>query len=248
MKNQLPVIKIWNMDWDFLIKNYLDPKMWEKTWTLFQYKEFVITLKLYSIRCLDMEINFQIKIEDKSQDREYFYCWGRNYDKYVTNNVSYSLKINDISFLKRKINSRILDIIIELENQHIRSQDLYKDTQDGEKREEEILREVAENFLDSEGVINEEIREAYIDSYVNNNSKLDIKLNQILEEARYQMFPDLYLAFAQSTKDDDFIEMVDKKLGKVKNLEEIRQKIEKYLEYIETEDFVEEVSDYLEEL
>ena len=69
-----------------------------------------------------------------------------------------------------------------------------------------------------------------------------------MEGSKYQMFPDLYLAFAQSTKDDYFIEMINRKLKKVENIEEIRQKVEKYLEYIETEDFIEEASDYLEEL
>lgn len=248
MENQLPVIKVWNMDWDFLIKNYLDPKLWEKTWTLFQYKEFVITLKLSNIYCVDMEISFRIQVEDKSQNREYYYCWGRNLDRYASNSATYSLKINNLSLLKKKINSTILDTITGLEAQYIRSQDLYKKIKDGQEKEEEILTQIAEDFLDSEGVKNEEIREAYISRYVNNNSELDTKLNQILEKARYQMFPDLYLAFAQSTKDDDFIERIDKKLKKVENLEEIKQKVEKYLEYIETEDFIEEASDYLEEL
>ena len=39
----LPIIKVFDVDYSFIIKNYLDPKMWQKEWTLFlleEYEEF----------------------------------------------------------------------------------------------------------------------------------------------------------------------------------------------------------------
>ena len=37
------IIKAYDIDYSFIIKNYLDPKLWEKEWTLSMYKELVVT-------------------------------------------------------------------------------------------------------------------------------------------------------------------------------------------------------------
>ena len=34
MKNEL-ALKVYDIDYSFIIKNYLSPELWEKTWTLF---------------------------------------------------------------------------------------------------------------------------------------------------------------------------------------------------------------------
>ena len=36
MEEKLPVLKVYEIDYSFIIKNYLNPEMWSKTWTLFQ--------------------------------------------------------------------------------------------------------------------------------------------------------------------------------------------------------------------
>ena len=60
MENKLPAIKVYDIDYSFIIKNYLNPEMWQKTWTLFQYKTFVVTLRLDSINCQKEKIFFQV--------------------------------------------------------------------------------------------------------------------------------------------------------------------------------------------
>ena len=51
MKNEL-AIKIYDIDYSFIIKNYLDREMWQKEWTLFVYgdKSFVIYLSSIDTR------------------------------------------------------------------------------------------------------------------------------------------------------------------------------------------------------
>lgn len=56
----LPAIKVWKMDYSFIIKNYLNPALWQKTWTLFEYKDFVITIKLTKIETENMRIVFRL--------------------------------------------------------------------------------------------------------------------------------------------------------------------------------------------
>lgn len=68
-----------------------------------------------------------------------------------------------------------------------------------------LLKEIAERFLDDNGVSNEDIRDAYINAYVNNNSKLDIYKSRLIETLQYQTFPDLYLVYANAAGDEKVI-------------------------------------------
>ena len=39
--DNLPIIKNFEIDYSFIIKNYLNPELWHKKWNLFIYKNFV---------------------------------------------------------------------------------------------------------------------------------------------------------------------------------------------------------------
>ena len=84
----LPAIKVWKMDYSFIIKNYLNPALWQKTWTLFEYKDFVITIKLTKIETENMRIVFRLNLRENSRP----YTWGDQED------VSYSLKGSQYPF------------------------------------------------------------------------------------------------------------------------------------------------------
>ena len=96
----LPAIKVWKMDYSFIIKNYLNPALWQKTWTLFEYKDFVITIKLTKIETENMRIVFRLNLRDNSRPN----TWGDQED------VSYSLKGSSIKFLIKNINGAIFRI------------------------------------------------------------------------------------------------------------------------------------------
>ena len=111
MKNKLPAIKVYDIDYSFIIKNYLNPEMWQKTWTLFQYKTWVITFRIDYIWCRSEKIRFMIKIKDNSPENEYKYGDCYDIDKDYSAGVDYSLKIDNIQFLKREIISKSFYII-----------------------------------------------------------------------------------------------------------------------------------------
>lgn len=48
MKNEI-ALKVYDVDYSFIIKNYLASDLWQKTWTLFVYKNVRVTLDLYKI-------------------------------------------------------------------------------------------------------------------------------------------------------------------------------------------------------
>lgn len=248
MENKLPAIKVYDIDYSFIIKNYLNPEMWQKTWTLFQYKTFVVTLQIDYINCAEEKICFKVTLKDTSTENSYNYEWGRNTDKKAYCMAYYSLKINDINFLKREINSRVFDCITLLEKYNILASEECAGLEYEYSNETELLTQIAERFLDDNGVSNEDIRDAYINAYVNNNSKLDIYKSRLIETLQYQTFPDLYLVYANATGDEKVIKKWEEILNENNNLGELKDEIKEYLEYMNTEEFEEDNASCLEEI
>lgn len=248
MKNKLPAIKVYDIDYSFIIKNYLNPEMWQKTWTLFQYKTFVVTLQIDYINCAEEKICFKVTLKDNSTENLYNYEWGKNTDKKAYCMAYYSLKINDINFLKREINSRVFDCIILLEKYNILASEECAGLEYEYSNETKLLTQIAERFLDDNRVSNEDIRDAYINAYVNNNSKLDIYKSRLIETLQYQTFPDLYLVYANATGDEKVIKKWEEILNENNNLGELKDEIKEYLEYMNTEEFEEDNASCLEEI
>ena len=246
--NKLPVLKVYDIDYSFIIKNYLNPEMWKKTWTLFQYKTFTVTMVLYSIDCRDEKISFKVKVKDSNEGIKYNYDYMKNSDKDSYNYANYSLKVNNIKLLKKEINNKILLAIESLETQAIKGEDRYINLKYSYSDEKDILRKIAEDFLDDNNVTNEDIREVYIDTYIDNNTKLEGYLIDLKNELEYTILPDLYLVFAKATEDEEIIKKIEKRISEVNDMEEINQEIEEYLKYMETEEFQEEKYDELEEI
>lgn len=248
MENKLPAIKVYDIDYSFIIKNYLNPEMWQKTWTLFQYKTFVVTLQLVSINCQDEKISFEIKIKDNSEKNKYSYEWGRNSDKSANDYAYYSLKINDLKFLKTLIESSVFDAISKLERYNIVASEDYQNLKKMYSNEQYSLRKIAEDFLDANDVSNEDIRETYIDAYVSDNTKLDEYLGRMLEKKQYLIYPDLYLVFANATNNDKTIKKWEKILEENNNISELKQEVQEYLDYMNSEDFENDMNSNLEEI
>ena len=248
MKNKLPAIKVYDIDYSFIIKNYLNPEMWQKTWTLFQYKTFVVTLQLTYINCQDEKITLRVRIKDNSNTHKYAYSWGRNSDKEAYDEVYYSLKVNDLKFLKTSVESSVFRAIEKLEEYNIIASEDYLNLQEMYSNEQDVLRRIAEEFLDANDVSNEDIRDAYIETYVSNNTKLDSYITRIEEKNQYLIFPDLYLVFANATNNDKTIKKWEQILEENNDIEELKTTIQEYIDYMESEEFEDDMSSNLEEI
>ena len=234
----LPAIKVWKMDYSFIIKNYLNPALWQKTWTLFEYKDFVITIKLTKIETENMRIVFRLNLRDNSRPN----TWGDQED------VSYSLKGSSIKFLIKNINGAIFRMISYHERNHV-LEDLpvYIDAKQQGDIEIEKLTVLASEFLDDEGVTNEEIREAYLDKYVDDNKQNDKYIQRLRSAYEYHLLTDFYLVFAESIGDDAKYQTVMDKLEE-NEIENVLKEINQYKTYIETDDYQEEMKGLLEEI
>lgn len=235
MTNEL-IIKTYDVDYSFIISNYLDKELWGKEWTLFVYKDFVFRLSLNNIDTKRDAIQFEITLTDKN---------------YMSSNYfTYFRKQSNFEILKKQINGTIFELIKWRESNYIRQEDGYKTISEGEDTEREILEQIANEFLDDNGVTNREIRDVYIDNYVSNNTKTSTYLSNYVTGREYCLLSDLYLVYTKITDDENRYNLV---LAKIKNsdrymeiLEEANTYINKLQNEEEQEEIIEEFKECLE--
>ena len=241
MKNGL-TLKVYDVDYSFIIKNYLDEKLWEKEWTIFVYKNYHIVLRLSSIDVRQKVIWFEVEIQDGNPENKSYWT------KSVKDSFKYFLSTESIDILKKSLNHTIFTLMQHLEEQaYIKYTDEYQKLIRMGEDEDEKLEKIANNFLDNEGVTNEDIREAYIGYYVDGNRKASDLQDKYIEEMKYKMITDFYLIFLQATKDEERIKIIENRIGK-ETLQETLEEIKEYEEYIETEKFEEEMKEKLEDI
>lgn len=242
----LPVIKVYDIDYSFIIKNYLNPELWQKKWTLFVYKNFITTLCIESINCRDNRIVFRIECVDKDNE-ELYGSEGIFYSNNAYNLFSYYLSIDDIHMLKRTINSTIFRTMHELEDKLIKSSKGYVDILRTRKQAAESLRRIAEDFLDEERVTNSDIRDAYIDWYIDKMDTGDNLEDKYMMKHRYTMLTDIWYIFAKITNNDDLLEDIVL-YNSNEDIKKVQQEYEEYKTYINSEEYIEDMKEGLEDI
>lgn len=235
--NLLPIVKVFDVDYSFIIKNYYHPSLWDKEWTLFVYKNYVFKLSLCRIDCYDKSICFKIKL-DSDLD-----IWNKSVDTIIW----YYTKNMTIDFLKKQINNALKQLVVDLERVLIRETDSeYKRLIEVADEEEERLREIAENYLDENNVTNDDIREPYIDRYISDYRTLDTLSSEYLSECTYTRLSNLHLIVARTIKDEELEEAIVK--ANNKSLNELLNKFEEDIQYVNSEDWETDMESELEEV
>lgn len=184
----LPIPKVYKVDYEFLIKNYLDPSLWKKTWTIYVYKDNIFTISLNTIHCGNRDIYFKISYNKLNP-------WESEIVVYPLDGQM------SINILMKKINGTIWSLMCTYERNLIVQSDGYKEILSQKRDEEDLLREIAEEFLDDNNVSNDNIREAYIDRYVGDNSKIDAMLSNYKDGCQYTFLTEDMLIFTKATDD-----------------------------------------------
>jgi hypothetical protein len=226
----IPAIKVYDIDYDFIISNYLDVTLWNKIWTLFVYRDVTITICLYTIETKSSTITFELSLTS-----------GNN--RYVRT-IKHNLRNSTVIILKNQINGAMESLISDLEYNAIKCTETYRSMQRVVSDERDSLEEIASRFLDANGVTNSEIRDVYIESYVYNNSQADSILSQFLYGKKYTELTDLFLIFADITKNENLTNNI-KKANDSNKVQEILKELNEYKSYIQTEDFATQMQDNL---
>lgn len=227
----LPSIKVYEIDYNFIIKNYLDPKLWNKSWTVFVYRDFVFTLRMTKITVISNTITFEVKL-NKYWDSGHF---------------DYNIENSNIDFLKKSLKGTIKRLIEEYERNQIRNSDGYSILEQNLLEAENKLEEIANDFLDDEGVTNKEIRELYVENYVDNNSERWHKLDKYITSLKYTDCTDLYMIFAEATNDELLKDAVQRYLNEGET-ERIQRELKEYCEYIDSDEWLKDVKEELENI
>ena len=229
----LPTLKVYNIDYEFIIKNYLSQHLWQKIWTLLQYKEHIITLNLYKIMTKDNEIVFEVKYQG---------FWGTEY-------VNYNVANTSIKILKQQINGAMFRIIERYEESLIEASKGYKDIEDSKWEERMMLKSIASDFLDREGITNEDIREAYIDRYIDRNETIYQQLSTYKRISKYTILTDLFLIFCEITSDKTRMKnVIDANTENTMRLALIESEVKEFMERLDTTEYVEEMECELESI
>ena len=231
MKNEI-TLKKYDVDYSFIIRNYLSPELWKKTWTLFVYKNIRITLKLYYIWVNDpIKIEFKISIH------------APGYNAYTTK--SHTLDVSNLTILKNQIDNAILLLINEYEKYVISKTETYQDLLDTAKRENERLQEIAENYLNENGIYIEDVRDAYIEYYVDKNNTGDSYLSSYKDSMKYKQCTDLWLVYAKATNDEKLEKEIKERLTR-DDYVDILKDIQEYIDIL-SDEYSDEYNDYFEE-
>lgn len=229
----LPTLKVYQIDYDFIISNYLDKSLWKKKWNLFVYKDHVFGLSLYSIDTRNDKITFEITYNKRTYSSEL---------------VSYDIQNTSIKILKQQINGAMFRLMEREDESMARNSSGYKKILDVYSDEDDRLREIAIAFLNDHGIELDEVRDAYIDRYVSNNSKMCTMLTNYLEGTKYTFLTEVFLVFTKITEDTKRYENVCNAVGNRSNVALIESAVEQFIEEMETSKYEEEMIDALESL
>lgn len=232
----LPQIKTYEIDYQFIIDNYTDPKLWDKVWNLFIFKNYVYTLTLSSIDVKKYEISFEMRLEN---DLDFY-----NHNKSTI--IKHNLKNSTIEILKKQINGAMFTLAEWLEKEVIQNSSEYQEIENYKYNERQYLEDIANEFLDDNGVTNSDIREVYIDYYVDKNETIYEQLNNLESSMKYNYLTDLFLILVECSHDESRKELVIKNQNNEENIQLIISEVDEYMQYAETEEWSNEMRDELE--
>ena len=135
-----------------------------------------------------------------------------------------------------KTNTSIWDLICAYERTIIRDTPEVRRCMELEREEESRLTEIADDFLDEQGVTNADIRDAYISSYVSNNKHASDYTNDVIDNMKYTKVPDLYLVFAKVTKNVNRKQLVLNANVSNTKLVELLDSVDLYYNELDNED------------
>lgn len=167
-----------------ILANYKNPKYWKKKWLVFKHRDFEVNWRMYEIDLEGNKIRSKVVLHYTGKKRHNFWSTYTSYcDSIPIENSDYSQ-----TMFNRNLLAAVLNSITYLEHDLIEHTYEYEQACKLEEEEYERLRQVAEKFLDDNNVKNQDIRDAYIESYLSKTPKFEYK-NKIRETAIRKYYP-----------------------------------------------------------
>lgn len=190
------------LDLKTILENYRNPKFWEKEWLIFKNKELEVRWSITKINVMSNSIISNIVFNNKDIVRggkkfriDYSYCHKTDCE-YWAANVCRPIPINNSDYTQdtfmRNILSTVLDTLKKIEEEMVKKTYEYQKARELEDEQEERLTEIAKAFLDENNVSNDDIRDAYIERFVEKNRSTKLT-EKIVRKSQFRFFKTAYL-------------------------------------------------------
>ncbi len=204
--------KLIYIDYKDLIANYKNPEFWGKKWTIYDYANIKAELAINCIDCYKNEIVMGLNVDYKGNKKK---CYKSKTMAYIGNykeayyNGTFAVPIDHPEYtnniFKNKIYGKVQDIISSIEKSLICEFPNYVAETDRLDELEDTWEKLAGNWLDDKGVEDDDIRQAYIDAYINSCRKKTADYrNYIIKTNTDKVLAKELLLFASfNNKEDD---------------------------------------------
>lgn len=183
------------LDLQTILNNYKKPEFWSKNWLIIDTKWLSISWHITYINCKDSKIMSEVKVtkinykKGNTVIKSLWYYPSSDCQVIPINNPEYTQ-----DHFEKNIYNAVLRAINYVEDSITRR---YKEFEDADIRDDEYiksLKKIAEEFLNENKVSNEDIREAYIDSYVAKITEDRITYkSKVLDNFRYKLLTPVYV-------------------------------------------------------
>lgn len=243
MKNELST-KIEKLDLEFILNNFLNPKLWRKRWQIFAWDGVVVNLTINSIDVEYQKVNLRINVDLGKNLRERKIYIFSSVDSTIVS-IPYKKEHRNIELFEDQIFKSMIRGFGYVEDRIIRSLDDYTKAKESQREFVRSLEKIAEEFLDEQNVTHKAIREAYIDQYIeeSNIPDFEAEVMNIYRETFVGKILVMSSLFFDNKKGKEkysrYIKQNNLKLGA------LRKEIKQLKELIITEEFEEEQRDKL---
>jgi hypothetical protein len=237
---------LYKIDYGFIQAHYLDTEYWKKEWKIFDYAGMTLTLKLKQIDLEENLILIRITAHFAGDREKGLAPLGYGYTGDFWIPISHE-EYKDANFQK-KLKGCCCDLMGQLERYYIQSGSAYEEMEQWNSDREDAARQEAEDFLDKLGYANKDVREAYIDWYVDKLDPEEQKkadLDSFMKSQEGTILTGYYCIFALYMDDRELCDQYREKAGKdtVGVYEEWVKEKAKFDEETETEYLTSELTD-----
>lgn len=173
MKNALST-KIEKLDLEFILNNFLNTKLWGKSWQIFAWDGVFVNLTITSIDVEYQKVNLRIKVDlGENLRKRKIYIYSDTDSNIVS--LPYKQEHRNIELFENQIFNSMVRGFGYIEDRIIRNLDDYKQAEESKNEFKRTLEEIAEEFLDEQNVTHKAIRDAYIDQYIEDSNIPDFE-------------------------------------------------------------------------
>ena len=186
----LPSVKLYKLDLQFIADNCLNKKLWGKKWRIFEYDKITVDLALDSIDIANNKIRLSITVNTKDRGKYQSTSFFNRGDVTIPLDKGQQNMENALRQVVGAIGSNVIAYERAIASRYVG----YERASEYDNMVDEEAGRRAESILDEEGITNDEIREAYIESCKDKVNSC--RASDFLSESKYIVRPHYYLMLA----------------------------------------------------